>query len=151
MRQVIDSPHCPVLNIGCSYIQLLDITLGETTAFPELSSWETLSCTLPADNTTKSWGKEQLDTDVANLDSTLQHSRVYLVCYPDPLVVIGSLPDSSAGKESACQCRTHRTFGFNPLVRKIPWRRKWQPTSVFLSEKSHGQRSLEGYSPKSQT
>ena len=31
--------------------------------------------------------------------------------------------------------------------RKIPWRRKWQPTPVFLPEKSHGQRSLAGYSP----
>ena len=29
----------------------------------------------------------------------------------------------------------------------IPWRRKWQPTSVFLPEKSHGWRSLAGYSP----
>jgi len=36
---------------------------------------------------------------------------------------------------------------FNPWVRKIPWRRKWQPTPVFLSEKPHGQRSLVGYSP----
>ena len=33
------------------------------------------------------------------------------------------------------------------LVRKIPWRRKWQPTPVFLPGKSHGQRSLVGYSP----
>ena len=32
-------------------------------------------------------------------------------------------------------------------VQKIPWRRKWQPTPVFLSEKSPGQRSLDGYSP----
>ena len=33
------------------------------------------------------------------------------------------------------------------LVGKIPWRRKWQPTPVFLPGKSHGQRSLAGYSP----
>ena len=32
-------------------------------------------------------------------------------------------------------------------VRKIPWRRKWQPTPVFLPEELHGQRSLEDYSP----
>ena len=32
-------------------------------------------------------------------------------------------------------------------VRKSPWRRKWQPTLAFLSGKSHGQRSLAGYSP----
>ena len=48
-----------------------------------------------------------------------------------------------SGKEPACQCRRH---GFNPWVGKIPWRRKWQPTPVFLSGKSHGQRSLMDYS-----
>ena len=37
--------------------------------------------------------------------------------------------------------------GFNPWVGKIPWRRKWQPTPVFLPGRSHGQRSLVGYSP----
>ena len=36
--------------------------------------------------------------------------------------------------------------GFNPWVRKISWRRKWQPTRVFLPGKFHGQRSLAGYS-----
>ena len=37
--------------------------------------------------------------------------------------------------------------GFSPWVRKIPWRRAWQPTPVFLPRESHGQRSLVGYSP----
>ena len=37
--------------------------------------------------------------------------------------------------------------GFNPWVRKIPWRQKQQPTPVLLPGKSHGQRSLAGYSP----
>ena len=37
--------------------------------------------------------------------------------------------------------------GFYPWVRKIPWRRSWQPAPVFLPGESHGQRSLEGYSP----
>ena len=36
---------------------------------------------------------------------------------------------------------------FDPWVRKIPWRRKWQPTPVLLPEKFLGQRSLVGYSP----
>ena len=36
---------------------------------------------------------------------------------------------------------------FNPWVGKIPWRRKWQPTPVFLTGKFHGRRSLEGSSP----
>ena len=35
--------------------------------------------------------------------------------------------------------------GFNPWVEKIPWRRAWQPTPVFLPEESHGLRSLAGY------
>ena len=48
------------------------------------------------------------------------------------------------GKELACQCRK---CGFNPWVGKAPWRRKWQPTSVFLPGQSHGQRSLASYSP----
>ena len=47
-------------------------------------------------------------------------------------------------EEPACQ---HRRCGFNPWVGRIPWRRKWQPTSVFLPGKSYGQRSLVGYSP----
>ena len=37
--------------------------------------------------------------------------------------------------------------GFNPWVGKISWRREWLPTPVFLSEESHGQRSLVAYSP----
>ena len=49
-----------------------------------------------------------------------------------------------SGKESACQCRKHR---FDPWVRKIPWRREWQSIPVFLSGKSHGQKSLAGHSP----
>ena len=36
---------------------------------------------------------------------------------------------------------------FDPWVGKTPWRRKWQPTPVFLPGESHRQRSLEGYSP----
>ena len=57
------------------------------------------------------------------------------------------IPRWLSGKESACQCRRHRRFRFNPWVRKISWRRKWQPTPVFLPGKSHGQRSLVSYSP----
>ena len=50
-------------------------------------------------------------------------------------------------KESACRCRRHRRHEFNPWVRKIPWRRTWQPAPVFLPGESHGQKSLAGYSP----
>ena len=40
-----------------------------------------------------------------------------------------------------------RRYRFDPWVRKSPWRRKWQPTPVFLPGKSHGQRRLVGYCP----
>ena len=40
---------------------------------------------------------------------------------------------------------------FDPWVGKIPWRRKWQPTPVFLPGKSCGQRSLAGYSLQGNT
>ena len=50
-------------------------------------------------------------------------------------------------KKPACQCRRCKRCRFDPRVRKIPWRRKWQPTPVFLAGKFHGQRGLVGYSP----
>ena len=54
-------------------------------------------------------------------------------------------------KESICQCRSQWKHRFDPWLRKILWKKKWQPTPVFLLGKSHGQKSLEGYSPKSWT
>ena len=50
-------------------------------------------------------------------------------------------------KEPTCQCRRCWRQGFSPCVRKISWRRPWQPTPVFLPGESHGQGSLAGYSP----
>ena len=38
--------------------------------------------------------------------------------------------------------------GFDPWFGKIPGRREWQPTAVFLPGEPHGQRSLAGYSPR---
>ena len=56
-------------------------------------------------------------------------------------------PGGASGKEPVCQCRRCRRPRFDPWVRKIAWRRKWQPTSGFLPGKSHGQRSLVDCSP----
>ena len=62
-----------------------------------------------------------------------------------PRWLSGKEPIANAqGKEPSCQCRR---CGFNPWIRKNPWRRKWQPTPEFLLGKSHGQRSLAGYIP----
>ena len=54
----------------------------------------------------------------------------------------------TSGKEPTCQCRRCKRHRFNPWFRKIPWRRAWQPTPVFLPIESLGQRSLSGYSPQ---
>ena len=52
-----------------------------------------------------------------------------------------------SSKKTACQHGRHRRCGLDPRVGKIAWRKKWQPTPIFLPGKSHGQRSLAGYSP----
>ena len=49
--------------------------------------------------------------------------------------------------EDCLQCRRRRRLGLHPWVGKIPWSRKWQPSSVFLPGKSHRLGSLAGYSP----
>ena len=51
-------------------------------------------------------------------------------------------------KEGACNAGDAQETGFDSWIGKIPWRRKWHPTLVFLPGKSHGQRSLVGYSPR---
>ena len=63
--------------------------------------------------------------------------KVLALCQEEGILF---LPDSSSGKESAC-----KRLGFDPWVGKIPWRRAWQPTPVFLPGESHGQRSLAGW------
>ena len=56
-----------------------------------------------------------------------------------------SVTHGSDDKESACNAGDP---GLIPAwIRKIPWRRKWLPTPVFLPGEFHGQRSLMGYSP----
>ena len=56
-------------------------------------------------------------------------------------------PGGTVGKESASQCGRCKRHEFDPWVEKIPWRREWQPTPVFLPGRPHGQRSLVGSSP----
>ena len=77
-----------------------------------------------------SWGRKESDTT-----ERLNWTDGYM-----------SFPGGARGKESAYQCRRHKTHGFN-LGFQIPWHRKWQPTPGFLPGKSHGQRSLVSYNP----
>ena len=72
------------------------------------------------------------------------HHHVLFLQNTFPCTGHWGFPGGSVVKESTCQCRRCR---FDLWVGKIPWRRKWQPTPVFLLGESHGQRSLAGYSP----
>ena len=63
------------------------------------------------------------------LQSTIYHLTL--------LVLFSGLPWWLSGKDSACNAGSFRRHGFNPWVGKIPWRRAWQPTPVFLPGKSH--------------
>ena len=60
------------------------------------------------------------------------------------LYTLGGFPDGSGGLSI---CLQYRRPGFDPWVRKIPWRKAWQPTPVFLPGESQGQKRLSGYSP----
>ena len=54
-------------------------------------------------------------------------------------MTLSRLPWWLSSKESTCQ---FRKYEFNPWVKKIPWRGKWQSTPIFLPGKSNGQRNL---------
>ena len=60
---------------------------------------------------------------------------------------IGRLPLWHSGKESTGNAGEAGDAGSIPWVGKIPWSRRWQPTSVFLPGKSHGHKSLVDSSP----
>ena len=59
-------------------------------------------------------------------------------------------PGSASGKDPACQCKRHKRCRFNPWVGKIPWRRAWQSTPVFLPGESPGQRNKESGTTEAQ-
>ena len=94
------------------------------------------------------WGRKELDTTEKHTNT---HTRYWFCknkkgCKRILWIVLG-FPGGASGKEPLCQHRRHRRHGFDPWVRKITWRRAWQPAPVFLPGGSHGQRSLVGYSP----
>ena len=70
----------------------------------------------------------------------------YLLNSHNPLTHWG-FPGGASDKEPVCQGRRYKRCRFDPWVGKIPWRSAWQPTPIFFSGESHGQRSLVAYSP----
>ena len=90
-----------------------------------------------------------LRTRVAGGDAfrMIQAHYIYFAFYFYYYIVIYRVfPGVTSGKESACQCRRYKRCSFDPWVGKIPWRRKWQRTAVFLPGESHVQKSLVDYS-----
>ena len=85
-----------------------------------------------------SMGSHRVGHDWSDLTSAAAaaNDNPYFPIYPSPQV-----------KESTCQDRRCRRYGFDPWVGKIPWSRKWKLTPVLLPGKFHGQGSLEGCSP----
>ena len=75
-------------------------------------------------------------------------SNFFIVGMWEILIAVSSgLPWWLSSKESTCNAGDAGDLGVIPWVVKIPWRRKWQPTSVFLPGKSHGERSQVDHSP----
>ena len=66
---------------------------------------------------------------------------------PPTVFTVANSPGVASGKEPTCRCQRWKRHGFEPWVKKIPWRRAWQLTPVFLPGESLGQRGLVGYSP----
>ena len=95
------------------------------------------------------WGSGSVSSviNLGNLALAIQSSRVPGIThlFHEASVYPASLAAQKV--ESACNTGDLGSRpGFNPWIGKIPWKRKWQPTPVFLPGKSHGWRSLAGYS-----
>ena len=89
-----------------------------------------------------SWFSEFVGQIYNDMSAPLEyHQRIVTALKTSCLLPVG-IRRWLSGKESACQCRRRK---FHPWSGKISWRRKWQPTPVFLPGESQGQRSLAGY------
>ena len=132
--------------MGCHFLlQCMKVKSESEVAQSCLTVSNPMDCSLPGSSVhagSANWAKKGRNTYTffvaARTCTLLDTTATQLISHCS-----WGLPWWFSGKGSACQCRR---CGFNPWVRKIPWRRKWQPTSVFFPGKSHGQKSLEGYS-----
>ena len=77
-----------------------------------------------------------------------KHANLTRCHFYSKIIITKGVPGGAGGKEPICQCRRCKRHKFNPWVRKIPWRRAWQPTPVLLPGEYHRQMSLAGYSPE---
>ena len=102
-----------------------------------IRGWVAIGAVISILETTRLWG-----TNTNHIHRNSLYSPKYLVgfCFSEYGIY---LPGGSVSRV-CLQCRRPR---FHPWVVKIPWRRKWLPTPIFLPGKFHGQRGLESYSP----
>ena len=106
---------------------------GTTSISPVQSTFSWLTCTY--------------DRNVIGPETIGNSKSVLTAKLISKSLVIPGFPGGTCGEKPACQSRRLQKPGFSPWVGKIPWKRAWQPTLVFLPGEPHGQRSLEGYSP----
>ena len=92
----------------------------------------------------KAWDNKKRYTTERLSSKRRMQWRATEPCKYHSSLVYTDFPGGSDGKESDMQCGRPQ---FDSWVRKIPWRREWQSTSVSLSGEPHGQRILAGYSP----
>ena len=88
------------------------------------------------------WWQDQYTSYTRSL--LIQKKRQALI---QVIAISEGFPGGTSGEEPTYQCRRYNRCRFDPWIRKIPWRRAQQSTSVFLPGESHGQRSLVGYGP----
>ena len=91
------------------------------------------------------WSSQILRTKIRTVFKVLLFNKIRQCIYTFKTGLTDLKKSCSMFKEPACQCRR---CGFDPWVREIPWRGKWQATPVLLPGKFHGQKSLAGYSPR---
>ena len=128
--------------------------------YAEKGSWECLSvraqgwssrrteqrrpgcdCTCCGPNVLLSWGLCHLQHQTPNLNDDRSP-----LCFQTLLGYERAFQGDASDKEPTCQCKRCKRCKFNSWVRKVPWRRAWRPTALFLPGEFHGQRSLVGYS-----
>ena len=105
----------------------------------------------PAWQSVDSWKLNDEPVNITVLLYKIFLLKTFLLKYRFFLIevqLIQYFQDGAIGKEPTCQCRRHKRHRFNPWVGKIPWRKSWQPTPVFLPGEFHGQRKLVGYGPQ---
>ena len=80
-----------------------------------------------------------------------QIENAYILGPSIPVLEVDPIDNLELGLSRWCSGKKihlpSKRLEFNPWVGKIPWRRKWQPTPVFLPGESNGQRSLADYGP----